>query len=328
MNPVSFDSAEAFRSWSDNDLTGLADRIKRTLLADEDYRLPNLHRSVPADMVPEHGSTVTVYRGVPRKVENPVIRPGDWVTLSRDYAQFHGLLNDEASRVISMSVPAEDVIWAGTDMNEFFYAPRRLARLEDEPLFKAVARMGMETLKGKAVSIEKQSQGVPEHVIALVRSNFALEWQGIHGAAHWARVKRFGELVGQDCGADLKVVRYFAFLHDICREDDHGDPRHGFRAAAFVHEARHQLDLSSSQLELLTTAIEYHSAGDISDDPTIGACWDADRLDLARLFIEPDPALMSTEKAKQPEVIAWAQQFSQRRAQRHLGVTPSYQRGY
>jgi len=323
MKNFALDSAEAFRSWSDNDLTGLADRVKRTLLAEEDYRLPNLHRSVPADMVPEHGSTVTVYRGVPRKVTNPVIRPGDWVTLSRDYAQFHGLLNDEASRVISMAVPAEDVIWAGTDMNEFFYAPMRLARLEDEPLFKAVARIGIEVLKGKAASIEKQPQGVPEHVIALVRSNFALEWQGIHGAAHWARVKRFGELVGQDCGADLKVVRHFAFLHDICREDDHGDPRHGLRAAAFVHEARHQLDLSSSQLELLTTAIEYHSAGEISDDPTIGTCWDADRLDLARLFIEPDPALMSTEKARQPEVIAWAQQFSQKR----LGVARPY-RGF
>lgn len=312
MNPLTFESAEAFRSWSDNDLTGLADRIKRTLLADEDYRLPNLHRSVPADMVPEHGSTVTVYRGVPRKVNNPVIRPGDWVTLSRDYAQFHGLLNDEASRVISMSVPAEDVIWAGTDMNEFFYAPSRLVRLEGEPMFEAVGRIGMGAFEGTG-NQGLPDRGVPRSVIALVRSNFELEWQGIHGAAHWARVKRFGEFVGQDCGADLKVVRHFAFLHDICREDDHGDSRHGLRAAAFVHEARHQLDLSSSQLELLTTAIEYHSAGDISDDPTIGACWDADRLDLARLFIEPDPALMSTEKARQPETIAWAQRFSQKR---------------
>ncbi|TML82741.1 MAG: hypothetical protein E6G09_09645, partial [Actinobacteria bacterium] len=29
-------------------------------------------------------------------------------------------------------------------------------------------------------------------------------------------------------------------------------------------------------------------------NPTIGCCWDADRLDLGRVGIEPDPELMST----------------------------------
>ena len=40
-----------------------------------------------------------------------------------------------------------------------------------------------------------------------------------------------------------------------------------------------------------------HTDGTISDDPTIGCCWDADRLDLPRVGMQPDPALLSTEAA-------------------------------
>jgi hypothetical protein len=62
---------------------------------------------------------VTVYRGVrpdkPRKVT-----PGDWVALSKQYAAQHGGTD---SVVISARVSAKDVVWAGTDMEEWFYAP-------------------------------------------------------------------------------------------------------------------------------------------------------------------------------------------------------------
>ena len=37
--------------------------------------------------------------------------------------------------------------------------------------------------------------------------------------------------------------------------------------------------------------------GLVSEDPTVGACWDADRLDLPRVGIQPDPALFSTARA-------------------------------
>ena len=39
---------------------------------------------------------------------------------------------------------------------------------------------------------------------------------------------------------------------------------------------------------------------------TIQTCWDADRLDLGRVGITPDPSWLCTEAAKRPEVIAWA----------------------
>lgn len=37
-----------------------------------------------------------------------------------------------------------------------------------------------------------------------------------------------------------------------------------------------------------------HDKGETTTDPTIGCCWDADRLDLGRVGKKPDPAYMST----------------------------------
>jgi hypothetical protein len=44
----------------------------------------------------------------------------------------------------------------------------------------------------------------------------------------------------------------------------------------------------------------------VTDSPTIGACLDADRLNLWRVAKEPDPALLSTPYGRRPEVIRWA----------------------
>jgi hypothetical protein len=51
-------------------------------------------------------------------------------------------------------------------------------------------------------------------------------------------------------------------------------------------------------------ALAGHSDGLVTDDPTIGCCWDADRLDLWRVGAPPVPALLSTEAAKAPEFLA------------------------
>ena len=48
----------------------------------------------------------------------------------------------------------------------------------------------------------------------------------------------------------------------------------------------------------LRAALRGHDHGEISDDPTIGACWDADRLTLPRLGIKVDHELLSTPQAK------------------------------
>ena len=39
---------------------------------------------------------------------------------------------------------------------------------------------------------------------------------------------------------------------------------------------------------------------------TIQTCWDADRLDLIRAGITPDPNHLCTAAAKEPKIIRWA----------------------
>jgi uncharacterized protein len=58
------------------------------------------------------------------------------------------------------------------------------------------------------------------------------------------------------------------------------------------------LPLEPAQLERLAAACDGHTDGFISDDPTVGACWDADRLDLPRVGIKPDARLLSTAAAR------------------------------
>jgi len=96
-------------------------------------------------------------------------------------------------------------------------------------------------------------------------------------------------------------VSYFALFHDARRLDDGTDPRHGPRGAAFARElhAAGLVALDEGQLETLCLACHGHTHVTHSDDPTVGTCWDADRLDLTRLGIAPDPRLLNTDKARQ-----------------------------
>ena len=62
------------------------------------------------------------------------------------------------------------------------------------------------------------------------------------------------------------------------------------------------------RIAILKRACELHTIGRPGDsnNVTIQTCWDADRLDLSRLGITPNPALLCTESARSPEVIEWA----------------------
>jgi hypothetical protein len=55
---------------------------------------------------------------------------------------------------------------------------------------------------------------------------------------------------------------------------------------------------------LLVDAIHHHTAVKTTNNPTIGLCWDADRLNLWRIGIEPRPSFLSTAAAKIPAIIA------------------------
>lgn len=121
-----------------------------------------------------------------------------------------------------------------------------------------------------------------------------------HGEAHWRCVAATGLELASSCdGADRVLVFCFGLLHDTRRENEAVDPGHGPRAADFatVLRAEGALDLDERRFAALLEALRLHSSGRVSDDPTIGTCWDADRLHLPRVSIAPNPALFSTVAA-------------------------------
>ena len=67
--------------------------------------------------------------------------------------------------------------------------------------------------------------------------------------------------------------------------------------------------------------IRDHTQVRYSDDVTIGTCWDADRLDLLRCQIEPDPARFATEAARDPQLLV---QLLNRYLERMSKVIVSY----
>lgn len=151
-------------------------------------------------------------------------------------------------------------------------------------------------------------------LIACLRQTFRLKWQGLHGAAHWARVRRNGLHLAQRNGANSRVVEYFAFQHDACRESDGHDAMHGPRAAEFAGTIRtRHIHLDDGEFSLLIAAIEGHTHLRDHADPTVQTCWDADRLDLARVGIDPDPARLCTAAARDPDTIARASAQAERR---------------
>ena len=133
-------------------------------------------------------------------------------------------------------------------------------------------------------------------LMRLIRSEFKIDWHGIHGANHWARVLHHGKNIGTWRKADLIVVELFGFLHDSCRLNDGRDPQHGARAAKFAHGIHGDyFQLNAKQLDKLCYAMTHHSGGEVSTDATIQTCWDSDRLDLGRVGIFPSSKYLSQE---------------------------------
>ncbi len=121
-----------------------------------------------------------------------------------------------------------------------------------------------------------------------------------HGPEHWRRVERNGLLIAEHTGADVVVVRLFALFHDSRRENEFTDPDHGKRGAAYARELHgSHFQISEAQFGLLEFACTSHTESRHHPDPTIGTCWDADRLDLGRVGILPDPNYMNTDPGRQ-----------------------------
>ena len=134
-----------------------------------------------------------------------------------------------------------------------------------------------------------------KQLLKAILDQFKISRNGVHGPAHWARVRYHGLMIGAECGSDLTVVELFAFLHDSKRLNEYSDPEHGARAADYATSLNGSFfTLNANQLDLLCKAMRGHSGGQVHRDPTIQTCWDADRLDLGRVGIRPDPYFLSS----------------------------------
>ncbi len=156
--------------------------------------------------------------------------------------------------------------------------------------------------------------------LAAVRPVFRFNFQdGVHGVAHWSRVWFHGRRIAKTLDVNPAIVAWFAYLHDSQRHNDHRDPLHGHRAADFALRLRRDgllVELNDPEFEQLCEAMRLHSDGHVEGEPAIRACWDADRLDLGRVGIDPDPALLCTPAAKRPAVIEEANRMAAGMAKR------------
>ena len=134
----------------------------------------------------------------------------------------------------------------------------------------------------------------------LVTAQFRLSKHSRHGPSHWLTVRRNGLHLAPLHGADEEIVRLFAVFHDSCREDEYADPLHGPRGAqlAIAFRQAGHFHLADTPMNLLVTACEIHNGAPPQTDPTLAVCLDADRLDLGRVGITPDPKYLSTPTAK------------------------------
>ena len=166
----------------------------------------------------------------------------------------------------------------------------------------------------------------------------------LHGPDHWARVRAIGlELAAEiDVAPEIPIV--FALMHDSCRCDDGVDRRHGMRAGqlfdrlvrhehteleallegirpewielapivpagmeSLIAEARAALrSLPRESLRAVKKAIATHATADAANDPRVGLCMSADRLDRGRLHAGAQirPELLPVKEARDPVRIA------------------------
>jgi uncharacterized protein len=145
-------------------------------------------------------------------------------------------------------------------------------------------------------------------LVEAVQDRAQLHRSYIHGDQHWRAVAEVGlRLLPETRRADPTLVLLFALFHDAMRENDHADPGHGARGGELARELHGRFfRLPDERLELLVQACAEHTDTRFSDEPTLGVCFDSDRLNLWRVGKEPDPRLLSTDAALEDDLQQWS----------------------
>jgi len=151
---------------------------------------------------------------------------------------------------------------------------------------------------------------ITKELLAMIKDQYHLHWEGTHGVIHWSRVYDNGMKLAGQKGVDSRVVQLFSVFHDSRRVNEHYDPDHGSRGTELAAALRKFCPLDDAAFELLTTACKLHTHTLNHDNITVQACFDADRLDLGRVGIHPDPDRLCTPLAKEQDTIGWAYQRS------------------
>ncbi len=142
-------------------------------------------------------------------------------------------------------------------------------------------------------------------IMRAILNGYALPVRGYHGVVHWARVLDNGLQIAELNGADRDIVTLFALFHDSRRVNEHRDNGHGLRGAELAASLRVKLvHLDDDRFDKLFEACRLHTDGLTIADPTLQACWDADRLDLGRVGITPKPHRLCTDAAR--GLLGWA----------------------
>ena len=158
--------------------------------------------------------------------------------------------------------------------------------------------LGTTDQKGMITPLPDIEHPALRHATKIAKERFHLDSE-LHGFDHWERVERNGAYLASKSKADPLVVALFARLHDCCRDDDHYDEEHGPKASRlFLADKTFKNCLTPTQIRKTAEALRIHTeAHGGNPDPTIGACWDSDRLDFVRLGCDVDTRYLSTQAA-------------------------------
>jgi uncharacterized protein len=154
---------------------------------------------------------------------------------------------------------------------------------------------------------------ITQDLIRAILNRYPLPWEGTHGVKHWARVLENGRRLSESTGARRDVVELFAVFHDSRRINEGIDDGHGRRGSELAGKLRGiAYELDDKSFALLIQACDLHTEGQRDGDVTLRTCWDADRLDLARVGITPRPERLCTQEARGADLLKWAIQRGER----------------
>jgi len=139
-----------------------------------------------------------------------------------------------------------------------------------------------------------------EDLVNRVLRDSTVHFGGVHGPDHWGRVTENALAIAKAEGSDQRIAMLFGLLHDCQRRSDYEDKGHGRRAAEYAKTIRYMMPkLTNKQFAKLLHALKWHDDQIHTKDRDIAACWDADRLDLPRVGILPEPEYLNTDTGKE-----------------------------